>query len=125
MVNVVSMPGFVEKETSPPMLLTIVWIVARPMPSPWPTSLVVKNGWNMRLWHDSGIPPPVSWTETQTWPFTDSVRIVIFPFGLLAFMASMALRINPSMQCPMFALGHFTLGRLLLKIVSTAICGSL
>ena len=52
----------------PPCSCTMPCTVARPMPLPLPTSLVVKNGSNMRSSTSARMPGPVSATESSTKP---------------------------------------------------------
>ena len=55
----------------PPWSWTMPWTIARPMPEPRPTSLVVKNGSKMRARTGGGMPAPLSATERTTqWPCT-------------------------------------------------------
>ena len=53
-------PGAVSTQTWPPYSCTMPCTVASPMPLPLPTSLVVKNGSNMRSMTSAAIPGPLS-----------------------------------------------------------------
>jgi len=59
----------------------------RPSPVPLPTSFVVKKGSKIRLRSASGIPRPVSATETQTYPSSSQDRTVMTPFSSIACAA--------------------------------------
>ena len=66
MRNWVPCPGAVSTAMCPPYSWTMPCTVASPMPLPLPTSLVEKNGSNMRSSTSGRMPDPVSRTATST-----------------------------------------------------------
>src|SRR3989454_370256 len=70
MRNVAPSPGVLTIEIVPPCSLTIPYVMDKPRPVPFPTSLVVKNGSKIRCSSPDGIPCPVS---------TNAISIVAEP----------------------------------------------
>src|SRR5205823_14461441 len=66
MRNVAPSPGGLATEIVPPCSLMIPYVMDRPRPVPFPTSLVVKNGSKIRGSSPGGIPSPVSVNATST-----------------------------------------------------------
>ena len=60
-------PGWLSTAIWPPASRTISQTVASPIPVPFPTGLVVKNGSNMRRRVASSIPQPVSLTASRAY----------------------------------------------------------
>ena len=73
-VNVEPTPTFVSKTISPSSRLQIFLQIERPRPTPlgfrWALNLSVQNSENMRETSYSGMPVPVSFTETYSMPFS-------------------------------------------------------
>src|SRR5438552_3965648 len=66
MRNVAPSPGVLTTEIVPPCSLTIPYVMDKPRPVPFPTSLVVKNGSKIRRSSPDGIPCPVSTNAIST-----------------------------------------------------------
>src|SRR5256884_4004504 len=66
MRNVAPSPGVLTTEIAPPCSLTIPYVMDKPRPVPFPTSLVVKNGSKIRRSSPDGIPCPVSTNAIST-----------------------------------------------------------
>src|SRR5207245_10867780 len=66
MRNVAPSPGALTTEIVPPCSLTIPYVMDKPRPVPFPTSLVVKNGSKIRRSSPDGIPCPVSTNAIST-----------------------------------------------------------
>src|SRR5256886_1360063 len=66
MRNVAPSPGVLATEIAPPCSLTIPYVMDKPRPVPFPTSLVVKNGSKIRCSSPGGIPCPVSTNAIST-----------------------------------------------------------
>src|SRR6266480_101577 len=64
--NVAPSPGVLATEIVPPCSLTIPYVMDKPRPVPFPTSLVVKNGSKIRRSSPDGIPCPVSTNAIST-----------------------------------------------------------
>src|SRR5213079_1818011 len=64
--NVAPSPGVLATEIVPPCSLTIPYVMDRPRPVPFPTSLVVKNGSKILCSRPGGIPGPESANATST-----------------------------------------------------------
>src|SRR5205807_5933578 len=66
MRNVAPSPGGLTTEIVPPCSLTIPYVMDRPRPVPFPTSLVVKNGSKILCSRPGGMPGPESANATST-----------------------------------------------------------
>src|SRR5256886_8230726 len=66
MRDVAPSPGVLATEIAPPCSLTIPYVMDKPRPVPFPTSLVVKNGSKIRCSSPGGIPCPVSTNAIST-----------------------------------------------------------
>src|SRR5436190_5799763 len=77
--NVAPSPGVLATEIVPPCSLTIPYVLDKPRPVPFPTSLVVKNGSKIRRSSPDGIPCPVSTNaiSTAAEPTEAEMRIVL------------------------------------------------
>jgi len=86
-VKVAPLPGLLRTEMVPLCLRTMSLAMLSPSPVPRPASRVVKKGSKIRSRSSSGIPCPVSATETQMVPFSRHDRTVILPLPSMASAA--------------------------------------
>src|SRR3990172_6899476 len=86
-VNTAPFPGSLRTVISPLCFFTMSEVMLRPSPVPLPTSFVVKKGSKIRFRFASGIPWPVSATETQTYPSSSQDRTVMTPCCSMACAA--------------------------------------
>src|SRR5581483_8582894 len=104
-VNVVPRPASECTVMVPLWRSRMLWLMARPSPTPRPVSLVVRNGSKMRGRISGGIPAPSSRTTMRTWLASELQALLIHrlpPCG----MASIAFMRRARRTCSICAPSH-------------------